>query len=103
MAWLQTSRDWRRQAVRSFRVDVEAVPKARGCDSRGAVSDGEDYELLIAVSPANDLESLLRRWRKVFPKLKLTDDWRTYRSRNAGCRATARDLTIFCLAGNDRV
>lgn len=55
----------------SFRVDVSAVPKTRGCDSRRAVSDGEDYELLIAVSPRM-IESLRSSWRKIFPKLKLT-------------------------------
>ena len=55
----------------SFRIDIEAVPKARGCDSRRALSDGEDYELLMAVSPRM-IESLHRSWRKIFPKLKLT-------------------------------
>jgi thiamine-monophosphate kinase len=55
----------------SFRVDVDAVPTARGCDSRRALSDGEDYELLIAVSPQM-LERLRRSWRKTFPRLQLT-------------------------------
>ena len=55
----------------SFRIDIQAVPKTRGCDSERALSDGEDYELLIAVSPRM-ISSLLRSWRKVFPKLKLT-------------------------------
>ena len=55
----------------SFRVDIDALPKAHGCDSRRALSDGEDYELLIAVSPRM-IESLRRSWRKIFPKLKLT-------------------------------
>lgn len=55
----------------SFRVDVDAVPKAPGCDSRRALSDGEDYELLIAVSP-QVIEPLRRNWRKIFPKLQLT-------------------------------
>ena len=55
----------------SFRVDIDAVPKAHGCDSSRALSDGEDYELLFAVSPRM-IESLRRSWRKVFPKLKLT-------------------------------
>ena len=55
----------------SFRIDIQAVPKTRGCDSGRALSDGEDYELLIAVSPRM-ISSLLRSWRKVFPKLKLT-------------------------------
>jgi thiamine-monophosphate kinase len=55
----------------SFRVDIDAVPKTRGCDSRRALSDGEDYELLMAVSPRM-IESLDRSWRRIFPKLKLT-------------------------------
>jgi thiamine-monophosphate kinase len=55
----------------SFRIDVDAVPKARGCDSRRALSDGEDYELLIAVSP-QVIKRLRQNWGKTFPKLQLT-------------------------------
>jgi thiamine-monophosphate kinase len=55
----------------SFTVDVDAVPKTRGCDPSGALSNGEDYELLIAVSPGM-IKSLHRSWKKSFPKVKLT-------------------------------
>ncbi|MEM6822149.1 MAG: thiamine-phosphate kinase [Verrucomicrobiota bacterium] len=34
----------------SFRIYPESVPKRRGCDLNQAVNDGEDYELLFAVS-----------------------------------------------------
>jgi thiamine-monophosphate kinase len=54
-----------------FEVDEGALPLNRGCTIREAVSDGEDYELLFAISP-KDSRSLLTRWRRKFPKLPLT-------------------------------
>jgi thiamine-monophosphate kinase len=54
-----------------FEVDENAIPRQRGCSVTQAISDGEDYELLFAVSP-QDSARLLRRWRKRFPKLPLT-------------------------------
>lgn len=53
-----------------FEVDEEAVPRQRGCGVRHAIGDGEDYELLFAVSPAVSAE-LQRRWRKRW-RLELT-------------------------------
>jgi thiamine-monophosphate kinase len=54
-----------------FSIDPAALPKTRGCDPRSAISDGEDYELLIAVAPrlVNHLRS---NWKKMFPKVRLT-------------------------------
>ena len=46
-----------------FEVDEDAVPRQRGCSVRHAIGDGEDYELLFAVSPTVRAE-LQRRWRK---------------------------------------
>jgi thiamine-monophosphate kinase len=54
-----------------FEVAEAALPLNRGCSPRQAISDGEDYELLFAISPKNS-RSLLSRWQKKFPKIPLT-------------------------------
>jgi thiamine-monophosphate kinase len=54
-----------------FEVDEAAVPLNRGCTTEQAISDGEDYELLFAISPRQSAR-LLKRWRKKFPKLFLS-------------------------------
>lgn len=54
-----------------FEVDEAAVPLNPGCGIEQAISDGEDYELLFAVSP-RDSGSLERKWRRKFPRLPLT-------------------------------
>jgi thiamine-monophosphate kinase len=54
-----------------FEVDEAALPRNPGCTTAQAISDGEDYELLFAISP-NNSRSLRSRWRKKFPKLDLT-------------------------------
>lgn len=54
-----------------FEVDEAALPRNRGCTIAQAISDGEDYELLFAISPKYG-RSLLSRWRKRFPKIHLT-------------------------------
>ena len=54
-----------------FEVDETALPLNRGCTPERAISDGEDYELLFAISP-KDSRSLLARWRKKFPHVPLT-------------------------------
>jgi thiamine-monophosphate kinase len=54
-----------------FAVDEAALPLNRGCTTRQAISDGEDYELLFAISP-KDSRPLLSRWQKKFPKVPLT-------------------------------
>ena len=55
----------------SYRVDLPALPRHPGCSIREAVSDGEDYELLLTLSPHGS-NGLLRRWKKAFPRLPLT-------------------------------
>jgi thiamine-monophosphate kinase len=47
------------------------LPCNKGCAPRNAIADGEDYELLFAVSP-RDAVSLESKWRKKFPRLPLT-------------------------------
>ena len=54
-----------------FEIDEKALPRNRGCSVEQAINDGEDYELLFALSP-NDSAALEKKWRKKFPRLPLT-------------------------------
>ena len=54
-----------------FKIDKRALPLASGARISNAISDGEDYELLFAISP-RERTRLERAWRKKFPKLPLT-------------------------------
>jgi thiamine-monophosphate kinase len=54
-----------------FEVQVENLPLARGATTNDAISEGEDYELLFAISP-RDRNRLERNWRGQFPQLPLT-------------------------------
>jgi len=54
-----------------FKIDIESLPLSRGVKINDAVSEGEDYELLFAISP-RDSARLQKGWRKKFPKLPLT-------------------------------
>jgi thiamine-monophosphate kinase len=54
-----------------FEIDEKALPLNRGCTNLDAISDGEDYELLFAVSP-KDSRLLLSRWPRKFPNVPLT-------------------------------
>ncbi len=54
-----------------FEVDELALPRNRGCTIEQAISDGEDYELLLAISP-DDAATLQKKWRRKFPRLPLT-------------------------------
>jgi thiamine-monophosphate kinase len=55
----------------SFQVYEEMLPRSPGCSIGQAISDGEDYELLFALSP-DDAQTLPAKWRKRFPRLRLT-------------------------------
>ena len=55
-----------------FEIDPAAVPRNRGCDAAQAMTDGEDYELLMAVPPRL-CERLVRGWKDEFPKLRLSE------------------------------
>jgi len=54
-----------------FEIDLDALPRNRGVDITGAITEGEDYELLFAVSPrtAGRLSDL---WRSQFPNVPLS-------------------------------
>jgi thiamine-monophosphate kinase len=54
-----------------FKIEREKLPLARGAKIDNAISDGEDYELLFAISP-RDRARLQKEWRKKFPKVPLT-------------------------------
>jgi thiamine-monophosphate kinase len=54
-----------------FDVELEKLPVAAGATIDNAISEGEDYELLFAISP-RETTRLEREWRRKFPKLQLT-------------------------------
>ena len=54
-----------------FAIEMENLPVARGAKIDDAISEGEDYELLFAIS-RRERNRLLRSWRKKFPRLLLT-------------------------------
>jgi len=54
-----------------FKIDPKKLPLASGAKIENAISDGEDYELLFAISP-RERARLEKSWRKKFPKLSLT-------------------------------
>jgi thiamine-monophosphate kinase len=54
-----------------FNVDVENLPLGRGATTIDAIREGEDYELLFAISP-HDRNRLERKWRRKYPRLLLT-------------------------------
>jgi thiamine-monophosphate kinase len=54
-----------------FEIDFSALPKNAGCSAEQALTDGEDYELLFAVSD-QDGARLDQDWIKAFPEVPLT-------------------------------
>jgi thiamine-monophosphate kinase len=54
-----------------FEIDEHSLPLNRGCTARQGISDGEDYELLFAISP-RDRQRLEKTWAKKFARLPLT-------------------------------
>lgn len=54
-----------------FKLEKNALPVARGCTVEQAISDGEDYELLFAISP-RESRHLQTAWVKKFPETPLT-------------------------------
>lgn len=54
-----------------FSIDEKALPRTRGSSIAQAINDGEDYELLFALSP-NDVGTLEKKWRRKFPRLPLS-------------------------------
>jgi thiamine-monophosphate kinase len=54
-----------------FEVNRESIPRRKGSDIQSALSDGEDYELLLAIPPSK-APLLQKNWPAAFPKTRLT-------------------------------
>jgi thiamine-monophosphate kinase len=54
-----------------FKIEMENLPLSPGARIGDAISEGEDYELLFAISPRQS-KRLQRAWKRKFPKLALT-------------------------------
>ena len=54
-----------------FEIERARLPLSPGCKIDNATSDGEDYELLFAISP-RERTLLDRKWKRKFPDLPLT-------------------------------
>jgi len=54
-----------------FKIQMENLPLTRRAKINDAISEGEDYELLFAISP-RDRFRLQRAWARKFPNLPLT-------------------------------
>ncbi len=65
-------------------LDATALPRRAGCDVRAALVDGEDYELVLAVSAQADLPALAQAWHRAFPRTALTFIGRFARTLPAG-------------------
>ena len=63
-------------------MDEDAVPRQRGCSVRHAIGDGEDYELLFAVSPTIRAD-VCATLAETFAALNLTQIGRLRVERNA--------------------
>ena len=64
-----------------FKIEVEKLPLTRGVKAQNAISEGEDYELLFAISP-RESKRLQKAWRRKFPKLPLTRIGKLHRTSN---------------------
>ena len=52
-------------------LNPNAIPRRAGADLNAALTDGEDYELLLAVRSSRS-DALERDWRRRFPRVALT-------------------------------
>ncbi len=53
-------------------LDAAALPRRTGVGVRGAVADGEDYELVFAVARRSAEDAFTRAWHRAFPRTRLT-------------------------------
>ena len=54
-----------------YSIETKTIPRTRGASIKEALCDGEDYELLFAISSKN-CKNLETAWLKKFPSLALT-------------------------------
>ena len=55
-----------------FKIQLQNLPLRRGAKINDAISEGEDYELLFAIS-RHQSKRLQKEWRRKFPRLPLTN------------------------------
>ena len=55
-----------------FKIQTQNLPLRRGAKINDAISEGEDYELLFAIS-RHQSKRLQKEWRRKFPRLPLTN------------------------------
>ena len=81
-----------------YEIDVESIPRSRGSSIKEALNDGEDYELLFAISPkkAATLES---DWNNLFSDLNLTCIGKTPSTRYPKTQARRRLATFLTIDG----
>jgi len=77
-----------------FAIETENLPLARGAKIDNAISEGEDYELLFAISP-RERARLFRSWKKKFPKLLLTRIGSFSRLSTRNCQLLPSGYTHF--------
>lgn len=53
-------------------LEATALPLRRGADVRGALTDGEDYELVFALAARTDREKFAHAWHRAFPRVRLS-------------------------------
>ncbi len=53
-------------------LDAAALPLRRSADVRGALTDGEDYELVFALAASTNREKFLHTWHRAFPCVRLS-------------------------------
>lgn len=53
-------------------LDAAALPRRAGADVATAISEGEDYELVFALSAKVDAAAFARAWRRKFPRTRLS-------------------------------
>jgi thiamine-monophosphate kinase len=81
-----------------FNIELENLPLSRGAKIDAAISEGEDYELLFAISP-RERSRLEREWRKRFPKLPLTRIGQLHRTSNIKHQTSLGGYIHFQQAG----
>jgi thiamine-monophosphate kinase len=77
-----------------FAIEEDALPLNRDCSVKQALQDGEDYELLFAISP-RDATELQKKWRKKFPDVLLTRIGKLTQSSTPGLRSSTRGFDHF--------
>jgi len=73
-----------------FRIVEARLPLNEGCTARQAISDGEDFELLLALPP-REAERLQILWPRKFPALPLTEIGELIEKPSAGKRGKLKD------------